>query len=359
MRTFNCNCGNRLYFRNHQCLQCGATLGFLPDELRVATLTENDDQSWSPLSSSHKRYHKCENYQTAHTCNWMVSENDNNRFCLACRLNEIIPDLDKPENPLRWYKLECDKRHLVYSLLDLQLPITSRTENQDNGLAFRFMEDIVEYNPYTEEIENYEKIVTGHDRGIITINIIEADDSEREANRARLSETYRTTLGHFRHEIGHYYWYELVDGNQRHDEFRALFGDERKDYQQSLSHYYANGPQADWPSRFISAYASAHPWEDWAESFAHYLHLTDLLETAAHHDIAIENLQFEPITNLHDSLAHADFNQLMIDLERLTIALNEMNRSLGFGDPYPFNHSSIVIDKLRFVHQVIFDVQPN
>ena len=124
-------------------------------------------------------------------------------------------------------------------------------------------------------------VVTGHASGLITINLAEADDAERERQRNRMGEPYRTLLGHFRHEIAHYYWSRLIENSNRLEEFRALFGDEQQDYVGTLQNHYANGPPPDWPTHFVTAYASAHPWEDFAETWAHYLHIVDTLETAS------------------------------------------------------------------------------
>ena len=125
-------------------------------------------------------------------------------------------------------------------------------------------------------------MLTGHLNGVVTINVSEADDAERERRRAGLAEPYRTLLGHMRHEVGHYYWKRLVTGDaDRLARFRELFGDDRDDYAAALTRHYQSGPPQDWQDRFVSAYASAHAWEDWAETWAHYLHMTDTIEIAA------------------------------------------------------------------------------
>jgi hypothetical protein len=172
-----------------------------------------------------------------------------------------------------------------------------------------------------------------------------------------MNEPYRTILGHFRHEIGHYFWYQLIANTEKLEQFRQLFGDERNDYKQSLKRYYENGPRPDWPTQHITAYASAHPWEDWAESWAHYLHFVDILETSSHHEIALGSDKIEPnIKNLHDWLQQCNFNKTMNWFSKLTRTLNELNRSLGFSDPYPFKHSPTVVNKLKFIHQIIMQL---
>ena len=354
MRTFNCTCGNTLYFDNTQCLQCGKSLGFDPDRLEVIPLIQAEKGDWQSDSDHNLKFRKCGNSQNVNICNWLIPERENESFCLACRLNEVIPDLSKPENEQRWRKLENAKRRLIYTLLTLRLPIITYHQNKDHGLAFRFMEDIKGFDMFSEEMVTYEEIMTGHNAGTITINILEADDSEREKIRTLMNEAYRTILGHFRHEIGHYYWDQFIARTDRLDEFRLLFGDERNDYKNSLSQYYHIGAQDNWSDSFISAYASSHPWEDWAESWAHYLHFMDVLETASHHHVGIQGDEIKYTqNNLRDWLEFHDFGSIIAQLVKLMRTLNELNRSLGFPDPYPFEHSPMVINKLEFIHRVV------
>jgi hypothetical protein len=352
LRTFTCTCGNTLYFDNTQCLQCGQVLGFAPEQLRIISVAQDQNNLWHSIAEPSKQYRKCKNYETADVCNWLVSADDPDPFCIACRLNTIIPDLSVTENRQRWLKLERAKRRLIYTLLTLRLPLIDHKQDPVHGLAFRFMQDIQELDPFTEEVVTYEKIMTGHQTGTITINIIEADDSAREKIRENMNEAYRTILGHFRHEIGHYYWDKLIARSASLEEFRRLFGDERIDYKTALTSYYQNGAKPNWSRDFISAYASAHPWEDWAESWAHYLHFMDMLETASHHHVGVQGETIEQTRhNFRQWLEGQDFDNLITQLEKLMRTLNELNRSLGFPDPYPFEHSLPVIDKLRFIHQ--------
>lgn len=356
MRTFPCTCGNTVYFDNTQCLQCGQELGFAPEQLKIISITGTNGGNWHSIADTTRQYRKCENYQTAHVCNWLVPVEDKDHFCIACRLNSVIPDLSTEENRQRWIKLEKAKRRLIYTLLTLRLPIIGYKIDGDRGLAFRFMQDIQKLDPFSEEVVTYEQIMTGHHTGTITINIIEADDSAREQIRTDMNESYRTILGHFRHEIGHYYWDRLVARTNHIDEFRNLFGDERVDYKTALANYYQTGPQPDWTHYFISAYASAHPWEDWAESWAHYLHFIDMLETASHHHVGVQGEEIEHTQkNIRDWMEQQDFGSIIMQLEKLMRTLNELNRSLGLSDPYPFEHSSAVIKKLEFIHRIVMN----
>lgn len=354
MRTYTCTCGNTLYFENTKCLQCGQVLGFDTEQLALLPVSQSEDGLWYSNSDPDRHFHKCDNYASANVCNWLVHSDEPEKFCVACRLNSVIPDLAIEENRLRWYRLEKAKRRLIYTLLALRMPITGYTVDPEHGLAFRFMQDIQELDPLSDEVVTYEQIMTGHQTGTITINIIEADHSAREKIRENMNESYRTILGHFRHEIGHYYWDQLIARSDKLEAFRELFGDERRDYKTAITNYYKNGPIAEWADKFISAYASSHPWEDWAESWAHYLHFIDILETASHHHVGIQGEEIEHTQkNIRDWLQQRDFNAIILQLEKLMRTLNELNRSLGLSDPYPFQHSTAVIRKLEFIHSIV------
>jgi hypothetical protein len=354
LRTFTCTCGNTLYFDNTQCMQCGAVLGFDPQRLMLIPVSQKEDGFWHAGDEPGRQYSLCENYQTANVCNWLVPTVEEDTFCQACRLNSVIPDLDKPGNQQRWYRLEKAKRRLIYTLLTLKLPILGHKLDPEHGLAFRFMEDVKELDPFSEEMVLYKQIMTGHNAGTITINVIEADNSAREKIREDMNESYRTILGHFRHEIAHYYWDLLIARSAQLEEYRQLFGDEREDYKQALTNYYQTGPGPDWPVNYITAYASSHPWEDWAETWAHYLHFIDILETASHHHVGVQGEAIEATSqNIRDWLEEHDFNAIIQQLAKLMCTLNELNRSLGTPDPYPFEHSEKVIDKLEFIHRVV------
>ena len=350
MRIFHCDhCDNLVFFENTHCVQCGHPLAFLPDLMEIGSLDAESDGTWrSPHPAAQaRRYRLCDNYAKAEVCNWAVDARQTETLCDACRLTTTIPDLTIAGNQAAWYRLEVAKRRLVYALLNLRLPIAPRSDDP-RGLAFEFLADPADGSP---------PVLTGHAHGVITINLAEADDAERERRRHALGEPYRTLLGHVRHEVGHYYWDRLIAGTDLHDQFRALFGDERQDYPAALQRYYAGGPPADWQARFVTAYASAHPWEDWAETWAHYLHLTDTLETAAACGVSIRpRRRDEPTLTKVPATAgtvESAFDQLMASWFPLTYLLNTLNRGLGMADPYPFVLSAAAVDKLRFVHDTI------
>jgi hypothetical protein len=346
MKIFECqNCGQPLYFENTRCESCGLALGYLPERETVTALKPRG-KTWIALADLRGTYRYCAN--SAHNvCNWLVSANRPEQLCVCCGHNRVIPDLSQPENLERWRLLEIAKHRLFYTLLRLHLPVKSKVEDPD-GLAFNFLADAGAPSPSAPPV------LTGHANGVITINLAEADDPERERRRRQMQEPYRTLLGHFRHEVAHYYWDRLVAGSARLGEFRQIFGDERTDYSQALQHYYASGAPSDWAEHFVSAYSSAHPWEDFAETWAHYFHMVDTLETAASFGLAVAPKPSKALKARIDFDPHrADMKRLIEAWIPLTFAANSMNRSMGLPDLYPFVLSSPAIAKLTFVHACI------
>jgi hypothetical protein len=236
----------------------------------------------------------------------------------------------------------------------LELPISNRVDDPERGLAFEFLADLPAKDG--DEESALKPVLTGHSHGVITINIAEADDAEREKRRMQLHEPYRTLLGHFRHEVGHYYWDRLIKAGPQLQPFRELFGDEQIDYAQSLQNHYKNGPPADWQLQFVTAYASSHSWEDWAETWAHYLHMVDTLETAAACGLSLRpKRKDEPsIKSTPDPMTsrRQTFDDLIEHWFPLTYALNNLNRGLGQPDAYPFVLSKPAIEKLKFIHEL-------
>lgn len=351
MNTFFCqNCGERLFFENTFCISCKKSLGFLPDVLQISVIAENNGL-WQVHAdgAAGRSYRKCANYQNENACNWMVAVDDQDSFCTSCRLNRMIPDLNGPGNRELWVKIEASKRRLIYSLLRLKLPVVPKSVNVTQGLAFEFLADPV--SPASES----ERILTGHADGVITLNLEEADDAIRERTRLSMREAYRTLLGHFRHECAHYYWDLLVRNSPRIDEVRAVFGDERDDYQAALQRHYQSGPPGDWGVQYVTPYAAAHPWEDWAETWAHYLHIMDTLETAWAGGVQV-HLRGESRV-LGDPYL-LDFSAVRENWHVLRFVINSLNRSMGMADPYPFILSDAVTAKLEFIHRWIRDHQP-
>jgi hypothetical protein len=402
-RAYRCQCGRPVFLRNSQCLACGTPLGYVIERLGVVPLApvpvqaeaksegegegegaaEADAEAEAKVDAEAagedksegaepdtftvfgnpdgKRYRRCANLLTAASCNWMVPaprEGDDPSFntdglvpgyCLSCSVTRTIPDLSVERNGELWRKLEHAKRRLISQLLALGLPVISRRADPENGLAFDFLGNM----------PGAPHVMTGHEHGVITLNAEEAEDAVRERIRAEMREPYRTLLGHFRHEIGHYYWDLLVQPSPWLDEFRTLFGDERDDYTAALQRHYELGPPPDWPNRFVSSYASMHPWEDWAETWAHYLHMADTTDTAMSFGVDATNVELASDLFTTEDLWRPEhpgatkFLDFLNGWVLLTNVLNELSRSMGQPDYYPFVLPRAAVGKLQFIHCVV------
>jgi hypothetical protein len=350
MKLFRCDhCDHALYFENVVCEHCGHRLGYEPEANALVSLEPHDhDGTWIAPHLDGRAFVFCANTEFG-ACNWLIEAGSDDRFCRACRHNEIIPPMEDAQNLIRWQVIERAKKRLIYSLLRMRLPLATRGQDPVHGLSFRFLKE--ELSP--------EPVMTGHSGGVITILLSEADDAQREYRRTSLNEPYRTLLGHFRHEIGHHYWDILVSGSPALAEFRSLFGDETLPYDDALQHYYANGAPTDWQARFISGYATSHPWEDFAETWAHYLHLVDTTEMASAFGVHMRppldltgeltaRIDFDPYLN-------ADLSALIDNWVPLASLINNLNRAVGQHDAYPFVLTPVVLDKLGFIHRLVRD----
>lgn len=350
MKVFQCqNCQSPLFFENTSCLSCGYIVGYQSDREQLVPLQDQQGH-FITIPNDGNTYRYCQNFQHQ-VCNWIIPTSSEDEFCEACRLNNTIPNLEVADNLRDWYQLEKAKHRLIYGLQRLGLPIISKTEDPDRGLAFDFL---------SPDADPEQKVQTGHLNGLITINLAEADSVHREWIRRKMSEAYRTLIGHFRHEVGHYYWELLIrDEPERLEAFRNLFGDETQDYGQALETYYQNGAPANWQTQYISEYASAHAWEDWAETWAHYLHIMDTVETGYSFGLSIYpriakqalikgEAGFDPHTE-------ADFEKIINAFVPMTFAINSFNRGMGLADVYPFVIADAVKQKLNFIHQLILE----
>lgn len=390
-RAFRCRCGRPVFFRNSECLACHTPLGYDPARRQLLPLERVDDPPplrteprtagapadndtppqapapvrWRAVAGGRREraYLRCANLDTAAACNWLLDPTEpyverhvgQPLLCRCCRLTRTLPDLSVPENGVYWLRISQAQRRLVSTLLGLGLPLRAKTsEDPKRGLAF----DLLRSQPGAPPV------MTGHADGVITLDVEEADDARREQRRCDLREPYRTLLGHIRHETGHYYWQRLVQGSGDEESpwlapFRELFGDERQDYAAALQTHYQQGAPPDWPSRFVSAYASSHPWEDWAETWAHYLHLRDTLDTARSFGLDGESVELSYERFAADALdewaepSADNFLALVNGWMELTGVLNELSRSMGVPDFYPFVLSKPALQKLYFVHRVV------
>lgn len=346
MKIFHCeNCNNPVFFENTTCENCGTYLGYFSAEARMIALHKN--QQVYPYN--YENLHYCANY-AYDACNWLL-ETDTEEYCEACQLNRTVPNLSIEENVKRWQKIEQAKHRLVYSLKRFSLPTQRKIGAETIELKFDFLTPL-------EQNGQVLPVMTGHDHGLITLNIKEANAAYREKMKQQMEERYRTLLGHFRHEVGHFYWEILVEPDPKNLEgFRNVFGDERKDYGDALQEYYDQGSAVKWKEEYISKYATAHPWEDWAESWAHYMHLIDALETAYTFGLHVNpnqnNTEHMTMKADFDPYLEKDFDVIVEMYIPMTFAVNSINRSMGLEDIYPFLLTEEKIEKLKFIHNVI------
>ena len=333
MRNFSCpNCGQQLSFENSLCLSCSGSLGFdLPGRRLVVIAAPGpvgDDEQ--------EQGHLCANMHIAQ-CNWLVAQEGD--LCASCRLTQTRPADDDAEALPLFAEAETAKRRLILELTELGLPIVSKNDDPDNGLIFELLSS------------ERRQVLTGHANGVITLDLEEGDDVHREQLRVSMGEPYRTLLGHFRHEVGHYYYNLLIIQPERRQAFVDLFGDPDADYPQALARHYQLGAPEGWHECYVSAYATMHAAEDWAETFAHYLHIRDTLDTAAAYGFAAPDAAFG------HSAETPDFDRLITLWLPVSWALNQLNRSMGHADLYPFVLPAPVLEKMRFIHQTIADAK--
>jgi hypothetical protein len=345
LRLFVCQaCDNIVYFESRNCNHCGHRLGYLPDQNVMRALAP-EGECWRQAGDTARLYTFCANARKD-ACNWLIPAGSADALCAACRHNGTIPDLSDEVRLKAWREMEDAKHRLIYSLLRWKLPLRTRLEDPEHGLIFHFLAD-----------EPERKVMTGHDNGVITIALSEADDIERERRRQQMGEPYRTLLGHFRHEVGHHYWDLLVRDRGQLEACRQVFGDDTQDYEAALRRHYRDGPPANWRESYVSAYATSHPWEDFAETWAHYLHIVDTLEMAGNF-----GMQIAPVADRIGGLRAAiDFDPYEVDgFEPVAqawlpfvLAMNSLSRTIGSRDMYPFVLAPPVIGKLTFIHQLV------
>jgi len=349
MRLFKCqSCDNPIYFENTSCIRCNHRLGYLPDMFTMSAIEPAGPAQFTAFAAPDNPWKSCAN-AALDACNWLLPADSPAEFCAACRHNRTVPNLQSPGNMLAWRRMEMAKHRLIYTLMRLGLPLANRQDGPEGGLVFDFLED--------SAAPNAPRVLTGHDEGIVTLALKEADDAERERRRTEMGEPYRTLLGHFRHEVGHYYWNVLVRDQGRQAECRAVFGNDREDYGDALQRHYKEGAPPDWQEHFVSTYATTHAWEDFAETWAHYLHIVDSLETATTFGLEVHpEITSQPGMEASPSLdphAPGHFDALIGEWLPLTYAMNGMNRSMGLNDLYPFILSAQVVRKLAFIHNLV------
>jgi hypothetical protein len=331
------HCRRFIYLDTLVCPDCEATLAYHVPSREFVGLREGratvDGEMWFACSNR------------GWGCNWLVHEDAAAGRCISCRLTRTQPDADDTIAMEKLAKTEESKRRMLIQLGDLGLPIVP-WYTQPGGLGFDLLSSLSEGR----------RVTIGHANGIITIDLAESLDDRREALRVRLGEPYRTMLGHLRHEVGHYYQKVLITDEETWSRCRALFDDERASYQEAIKRHYSLGAPEGWQESYISEYATMHPWEDFAETFAHYLHITGTLQTAAaigiQLDAAVTSARDTDVVP-RDSYADEPVQLLLSDWEWMSQAFNRINRSMGFGDLYPFDIPAPAKRKLGFVHELV------
>jgi hypothetical protein len=347
LKKFNCSCGASIFFENTKCISCESDIGWCPCCSTLRALIKSDTgQYFCSEPSCNAALSKCHNYAIEHVCNRCVltplEPQTEPLLCNCCRFNDTIPDLAIKSNREKWKRIETAKRRLFYTLDSLGLPYGNEEEGVVPPLSFDFKGDVIPKKSFWRKMKNHEHVYTGHASGKVTINIKEADDVEREKARVSMDEAHRTIIGHFRHEIGHYFWDVLVLGKCE-AEYIEVFGDHNNpDYGTALDTYYADGPRKDWQTDFVSAYATMHSWEDFAECFAAYLDMVSIVELA--------NTQF---TNHVIDPRTTAFSAMAMRYSELGILFNEFNRTMGLLDLVPEVFTPAVLFKIEFIHNLL------
>jgi hypothetical protein len=347
VRVFRCDsCDQLVFFENSNCLRCLHPLGYVHARRDLVALHALDDETLvDPDGPDPTSWRRCAN-DLSTGCNWLVPA-DAGGLCESCRLTRTRPADDDTEGMAEWVRAEMAKRRLIFELAELRLPVVGRDPEAGRGLAFDLLSSVGT------------KVVTGHDDGIITLDLAEADDEHREHLRLQLDEPYRTLLGHFRHEIGHYYWPILVRDPDTLAACRDLFGDDRQDYGEAVTRHYSAPAPEDWEDDHISRYATMHPYEDWAETFAHYLHIVDVMQVADSFGLGRSSrggrrrVALDPALDPTRPDGTTSFDEVVDHWLGLTYSLNQINRSMGYEDLYPFFLAPTVIDKLAFVDRLV------
>ena len=380
MKTFQCTCIDRpiIFFESNQCISCGKTVG-IDDNFEQVETYQQDPETGLFYKDNHPNipYRKCDNNEEYGACNGMVNLSTfvpnptldldtykEEMLCFGCRFNVTVPDLSIVEHIPLWKKMEAAKRRALYTLKVLPIPLQTTDENVESGLSFDFITDRNVKDHFTSPLEGQDVVFTGHDCGHITINLAEADDVARYQTKHAMAERYRTLLGHFRHELGHYYFDQLiVPSPEKHALAKQYFGDDALDYQEAIKHHYEQGAPQNWRDSFISEYATMHPYEDWAETWSHYMHIIDTLETAQNFSITGSTFGIEgDIKELSDLnlpqdntifLGQTDINSILDTWMEFSVMLNSLNRSMGLADAYPFVLTQPVRTKLAFIHHAI------
>lgn len=374
MKTFMCSCtGNpALFFESNSCYNCGRVVG-ITDNFQLVQPFNFDQLTGNYFldNSDDIQYKKCQNFLNYQACNGMIQVGATDEkgalinYCFSCRYNDTIPNLSIRGHLPLWIKMENAKRRALYTLKALSLPLQNIYQDPFYGITFTFGVDSDVNDHFKTRLHNGPAITTGHNCGHITINLAEADDVARSKIKMDMGENYRTLLGHFRHEFGHYYFDVLIaDNTYNYNMYKDCFNDVGQDYTMAQNDYYKYSSPENWQQEYISEYATMHPWEDWAETWAHYMHIVDTLETAQHYGLkpsrmgAVNSQRSHGVEQFQEVdffTFHPNFDFILDVWIEFSVILNSLNRSMGLQDAYPFVLTPTVRKKLKFVHFAIYN----
>ena len=350
MRTFSCICGQTLFFENTRCVHCNRLVGWSEvDRAVVGVDGDPEDLAGDFIDPQGRPLRCCANRVNFSVCNRLLDAETTRSgdLCLACGMNRTVPDQSIEGNRERWAKLEAAKRRMLYDLSLIGWPMDTLNPDQGSAapLRFEFKADAIPDDGRWVPMDDGQPVYTGHADGVITINLKEADDLERERMRLNLGEPQRSLVGHFRHEVGHYYWDLLFRSDPgAKQRFIDTFGDpDHPSYSEAMDRHYQQGPPRDWRNRFVSAYATMHPWEDWAETWSLFLDIFGTMDTLSAH-----GLERWPA-----AAADAGFDRLVEAYTTVAVALNELSRNRGMTALHPESVAAPVLEKLALVRREV------
>jgi hypothetical protein len=337
LKRGKCKCNRWLFFGNTACLGCDRSVGRCCACRAMASFSPASTSELFSCDNCHAEVQPCANRNLG-ICNCFANQTDStgNVLCTYCEFTRVVPPHDSPDKFSRWRELESAKRRLLIQLSGLEFPPFASKFVPTCPLVFEFKEDTVLPDG------SIEAVFTGHENGVITINAHEADSVRREQSRVAFNEPQRTLIGHMRHEYGHFLDLCCIQGDLLRAKYVELFGDPATvDYAEAKTRYYAQGPTGNWPESYVSAYASMHPWEDFAETVNVYLDLMALAETAR-----------DQLGSNIDTSANGCVATFISELLDLAITVSEFNFDMGLNALLPERFNDEVVCKLSYVHSL-------
>ena len=334
MRRFTCeSCAEEVAFDALRCASCSSPLGYVPAQQAVKVLHPAAGAVSFSISGDDAEFWRCPN--SARGCNWVLPAGTGDIWCRSCGLTPGRPDETNPDALAAWSTAEAVKRRLVHQLDHLALPIDPRSDATPDGLAFDLVYVPGQFGPAGKVDE------------AVTLDLADADVQDVGAPPRRVHAPFRTLIGNLRHKVGHHYWHRLVGQSDHVTPFRRLFGDERADYPAAIEPHQAAVAHHWDASRFVTGRAESHPFEDWAETFAHYLHILDATDTAEAYRLPDGQCE---MGRPQSSPGGGTFAEILRLWRPTAPAVNALAASLGLPAVYPFQLTGVVLQKFEFVH---------